>query len=157
MSNIDQLKQYVEKELHAKRFLTETLNDLKEVEKYLNKHDELLKLIEREDNNLIKVQQSIVLAEQELENIAVKKQNISAEAEALIDKAKDEVKTILQDARNEADVLVSMATTESDAVKGEIDNLKIDKEALQQEITTLTDERDKIADAVAQVRAKLEV
>lgn len=148
------LKTYLEKELHARRFLGEALDAVEQID--------TLETQTREAKETFKA------ALAELDALDVKKQQVQDDirtSELNINVAKAAATKIVTDARAKADDIVAKANSEADNLEAEVGkqlekerlavtNLLTDKAALEKEISELQKARSDIDAQLKTLRAK---
>lgn len=151
MKKFTDLKQYLEKELHAKRFLQEGLDVMTTLENAADEHASILKQIEAGRKELVDISNEKVKATKSLDLINARIAEKAADCETLLDKAREKAKGIVAEAYEEAkktmtDTTEALAEVNEAIVAGkkELAGLKTEIEDLLKTKENINKDLDKL-------------
>jgi hypothetical protein len=156
MKGLTDLKQFVEKELHARRFLTEALETIKDIEDLDALKKRLAKSIEQDKKDAFDAATELKLVKGDVAKAKQDLANASKQAVDVVQEAKDKAKDIETKANKKAAEI-------EDEAKAEAQKVKLDTKAKLVELTKLNDaceaalkNLDHIKDEQAKLLKKLE-
>jgi cell division septum initiation protein DivIVA len=152
-----ELKQYVEKELHAKKFLQEGLDVINTIEGLEEDLWNVKEDIKKETAKRSKALSDREDAETSLKKVASTLEAKTAEAEKITSNAKEQADQIVSDAKKEADRLIDAAKAELATLSKDITKAKFNKDELTKSVNSLTSTKDELVGELEKLHKKFAI